>query len=210
MHEQIGKIYNSMAETGNIQKEVTYGILKPPQKPNKAKGPPSNLRPIILLSSLRKLLAASIPNRIKDRLKVEIPPSQAAYRPNRSTTARNEPAHLIMLGTTKRFDSISRNQLIEDLRNTIETDKLHIISTLLNVSLSVRCENTLSIVFETDTGGPQGDRASALHFTYYLDKTLKPARSNQLADHPYAEQNIRSNIPNQITEHNYCVINRKD
>ena len=115
-----------------------------------------------------------------------------------------------MLGTTKRFDSISRNQLIEDLRNTIETDKLHIISTLLNVSLSVRCENTLSIVFETDTGGPQGDRASALHFTYYLDKTLKPARSNQLADHPYAEQNIRSNIPNQITEHNYCVINRKD
>ena len=91
-----------------------------------------------------------------------------------------------MLGTRKGFDSINRNQLIEDLRNTIETDELHIISSLLNVSLSVGCENTLSKVFETDTGGPQGDCASALHFTYYLDKTLKPARSNQLADHPYA------------------------
>ena len=198
-----------MAETGNIQKEVTYGILKPPQKPNKAKGPPSNLRPIILLSSLRKLLAACIPNRIKDRLKVEIPPSQAAYKPNRSATARNESAHLIMLGTSKRFDSISRNQLIEDLRNTIETDELHIISTLLNVSLSVRCENTLSKVFETNTGGPQGDCASALHFTYYLGKTLKPVRSNQPADNPYAEQNVRSNIPNHITEHNYRVLTRK-
>ena len=94
IHEQIGKLYNSMAETGNIQKEVTYGILKPLQKPNKVKGPPSNLRPIIPLSSLRKILAACIPNRIKDRLKVEIPPLQAAYRPNRSTTARNESAHL--------------------------------------------------------------------------------------------------------------------
>ena len=175
-----------MAETGNMQKEVTYGILKPLQKPSKAKGPPSNLRHIILLSSLHKILAAGIANRIKDRLKVEIPPLQAAYRPNRSTAARNESAHLVMLGTSKGFHSINRNQLIEDLQNTIETDELHIISTLLNVSLSVRCENTLSKVFETNTGGPQGDCASALHFTYYLDKTLKPARSNQLADHPYA------------------------
>ena len=121
IHEQIGKLYNSMAETGNMQKEVTYGILKPLQKPSKAKGPPSNLRHIILLSSLHKILAAGIANRIKDRLKVEIPPSQAAYRPNRSTTATNESAHLIMLGTSKGFDSINRDQLIEDLRNTIET-----------------------------------------------------------------------------------------
>ena len=70
-----------------MQKEVTYGILKPLQKPSKAKGP-------LLLSSLHKILAAGIANRIKDRLKVEIPPLQAAYRPNRSTTARNESAHL--------------------------------------------------------------------------------------------------------------------
>ena len=199
-----------MAETGNIKKEVTHGILKPPQKPNKAKGPLSNLRPIILLSSPCKILTACKPNRINDRLKVEIPPMQAAYRPNRSTTARSESTHLIMLGTSKGFDSINRNQLIADLRSTIETDELHIISTLLNVLLSVRCENTLSKIFETDTSGPQGDCASALHFTYYLGKTLKPARSNQLADHPYAEQNVGSSIPNHITEHNYCVINHKD
>ena len=65
IHEQIAKIYN-MAETGDIPKEVTYSILKPLQKPNKAKGPPSNLRPIIILSSLRKILTACITNRIKD------------------------------------------------------------------------------------------------------------------------------------------------
>ena len=222
IHEQIAKIYNSMAKTGNIPKEVTYSTLKPLQKPNKVKSPPSNLRPIILLSSLRKILAACITNRIKDRLEADIPPLQAAYRPNRSKTehvfiskliiertitARNESAHLIMLYMTKAFD---RNQLIVDLRNTIETDELHIISTILNVSLSVRCENTLRKVFETDTGAPLGDCASALQFTYYSAKKLELARSNQLADHPYVEQNVRSSIPDHITEHNYCAITQKD
>ena len=89
---------------------------------------------------------------------------------------------------SKAFNSINRNQLLEDLCNTIETDELHIISTLLNVSLSIRCENALSNVVETDTGAPQGDCASALQFTYYLAKTPGPSRSNQLADHPYSEQ----------------------
>ena len=37
IHQQIAKIYNNIAETGEIPKEVTYDILKPLQKPNKAK-----------------------------------------------------------------------------------------------------------------------------------------------------------------------------
>ena len=59
---------------------------------------------------------------MKDRLKAEMTPSQAAFRPNRSTTARNESDRLIMLCRNKGFDSINRNQFIEDLRNTTETD----------------------------------------------------------------------------------------
>ena len=226
IHEQIAKIYNNMTKTGDIPKEITYGILKPLQKPSKAKGPPSNLGHVILLSFLRKILAACITNRIKDRLEAEIAPSQAAYTPNRSTTkhvltskliiertitARNESTHLIMLDMSKAFDSINRNQLnTRNLRNTIETDELNIISTILNVSLSVICGNTLSEVFETDTGAPQGDCASQLQFTYYPAKKLEPASSNQLADHSYAEQNVRSSIPDHITEHNYCAITQKD
>ena len=91
----------------------------------------------------------------------------------------------------KAFDCIKTNKLIENLRSTIEADQLHIISKLLNVSLSVRCENSLSEVFETNTGTPQGDCASALEFTYYLAKTLDPIKSNQLLDHSYVEQTIR-------------------
>ena len=71
-----------------------------------------------------------------------------------------------MLGISKAFNSINRNQLIEGLQDIIGTDELHIISTLVNVSLSVRCENTLSKVLKTDTGVPQENCASALQFTY--------------------------------------------
>ena len=57
-----------MAETGDIPKEVTYGILKPLQKPNKAKGPP-NLRPIMLLSSPHKILVSPTESKIDWRQK---------------------------------------------------------------------------------------------------------------------------------------------
>lgn len=56
------------------------------QKPGKPKGPTENLRPIILLSVLRKILAVCLMKRIGERLDNEIPQSQAAYRKGRSTT----------------------------------------------------------------------------------------------------------------------------
>ena len=54
------------------------------QKPRKTKGPLSNLRPIILLSTLRRILACSM-SRIKQNLDSNIPKKQAAYRQERST-----------------------------------------------------------------------------------------------------------------------------
>ena len=47
-----------MAETGDTPRKITNRILKPLQKPNKAKDPLSYLRLIILLSSLCIILAA--------------------------------------------------------------------------------------------------------------------------------------------------------
>ena len=50
-HKQFTEIYNTMAETSDATRKITYRILKPLQKPNKAKGPPSNLRPIVIIFS---------------------------------------------------------------------------------------------------------------------------------------------------------------
>ena len=88
MYEQIADIYNNIAVTRKHPNEITHGILRALQKPGKPKGPTSNLRPIILLSVLRKILAVCIMKRINSRLDSAIPISQAAYRKNRSTIER--------------------------------------------------------------------------------------------------------------------------
>ena len=86
VYEKIADIYNNIAATGKHPNEITHGILRALQKPGKPKGPSSNLRPIILLSVLRKILAVCIMKRINSRLDSAIPISQAGYRKNRSTT----------------------------------------------------------------------------------------------------------------------------
>ena len=60
VYESIAEIFNQIASDGDCPKEINHGILVPLQKPGKSRGPASNLRPIILLSTLRKILAVCI------------------------------------------------------------------------------------------------------------------------------------------------------
>ena len=48
--------------------ELNCGILIPLQKPGKKKRPASNLRPVILLSIIRKILAICLIRRIRERI----------------------------------------------------------------------------------------------------------------------------------------------
>ena len=61
---EIAEIYNTTAETGDVPTALVHGLLCPLQKPGKKKGPPPNLRPIILLSVIRKILTISMLERI--------------------------------------------------------------------------------------------------------------------------------------------------
>ena len=112
-----------------------------------------------------------------------------------------------MLDMSKAFDSMDRQTLLNDLRHTIDADELHIISSLLNVTLSVKCGDTLSEEFNTDTGGPQGDCASANEFTYYLAKAIPPDETmTDIHDHTYSQPALRQNIPYHLSDHNYAII----
>jgi len=64
---------------------------------------------------------------------------------------------------SKAFNSVDRKTLVNNLRNTIEANELHIIASLMNVTLL--CGNTLSDEFKTNTGAPQRKCASANEFT---------------------------------------------
>ena len=192
VYKKIAAIYNNIAATGKHPNEITHGILRALQKPGKPKGPTSNLRPIILLSVLRKILAVCIMNRINSRLDSAIPMSQAAYRKNRSTTehvfatkliiertisSMDESVYLLLLDMSKAFDSIQRNTLIEDLKNVLNLGELHLIRILLDVKIVAQCGHYKSRFFSTDTGAPQGDCASASEFTFCLAKSLEVTKS---------------------------------
>ncbi len=101
---------------------------------------------------------------------------------------------------SKAFDSIKRKYLIDLLQNTINTDELFIVKKMLEVSLSVRCGDFLSDPFQTDTGTPQGDCASANSFTFYLAKALE----NQLPT-LHVHQNHLNAIPDHLTELSYSI-----
>ena len=57
VYEKIAKLLNHTAATGDFPKEMNCGVLIPLQKPGKRKGPPSNLRPVILLSMIKYIFA---------------------------------------------------------------------------------------------------------------------------------------------------------
>jgi hypothetical protein len=153
IHEMIASIYNDMASKGECPKEMTQGLLCAIQKSGKTKDPPQNLRTIILLSVIRKILAVCIMKRIGEKIDGEIPPSQAAYRKGRSTTehvfstklviertltSKNETVYLLMHDMSKAFDSINRATLITDLDKILQKDELHLVNKMLNVELSVK------------------------------------------------------------------------
>ncbi len=50
--QEIANIYNTVTNTDKELCELVVGLLRPLQNPGKKKGPPENLRPIVLLSVL--------------------------------------------------------------------------------------------------------------------------------------------------------------
>ena len=198
LHAKISEILNEAASTGESPKEIKLGQLIPLPKPGKPKGPVKNLRPIILLSILRKILAIIIVNRTFDRIRKEIDISQAAYSPGRSTTelvftfkiltelalcSKDLEVHLLMLDMSKAFDTIDRGTLLTDLSEILEPDELHLVSLLLtDVQLQVKHDNIIGKTFTPDIGSPQGDCASPIWFIFYLHKALLKYKTESARD----------------------------
>ena len=128
-YEQIATIFNSTAATGDEPKALTHGLLHPVPKPGKKKGPPENLRPIILLSILRKILTIALLNRIWERLSTRIPKAQAAYQKGRGTTEQvlalkllidkaitstDYDIYILLLDMSTAFDTDNRKNLMND------------------------------------------------------------------------------------------------
>ena len=77
VYDKIADICNDIAVARKHPSEATHRILRALQKPGKPKRPTLNLRPIIILSVLRKILAVCIMKKVNSRLESAMPISQA-------------------------------------------------------------------------------------------------------------------------------------
>ena len=138
VYESNTETFNQIALGGHCPKEINHEILVSLQKSGKPEGPASNLQPIIL--------TVFTINRVGSRLDHKTPVNQVTYRKERSTTkhvfavkmvierttnARNDRFHLVLLDMNKAFDSIKRKYLIQHLQHNITASVNH--STLIPV-----------------------------------------------------------------------------
>ena len=142
LHEKIAEIFNRISETGEFVVELVLGLLRPLQKPGKKKGPTGILRPIILLSVLRKILTICLVDRTWNRIKQQTPQDQAAYQPGRGTTeqvfavkllcekaiiSQDYSFFLLLRDMYKAFDTVNRKTLLDDLQEVLDEDELYLI-----------------------------------------------------------------------------------
>ena len=102
---------------------------------------------------------------------------------------------------SKAFDTIERSTLIEDLKEILENDELHLIKILLkDVEYKVRLEGKIGESFMTNIGSPQGDGASVLLFIIYSAISLKK----------YKETGKDSPLPEFLKHHTYQKIDNNN
>ena len=196
IHEKIAEIYNDTAATGDTPTSLIHGLLLPLPKPGKQKGPPANLRPIILLSILRKILTIALLQRIWDRLARKIPKSQAAYQQGRGTTEQvlalkilidkaitstDYDLYILLIDMSKAFDTVNRKLLLQQLEKVLQPDELHLLSILTNRPLiTVTLDGEKGEGFRTFVGICQGDCLSAVLFIFYLACALEKDPDDQV------------------------------
>ena len=196
------------------QIQVGHGIIVPLPKPGKPPGPCKSLRPITLLTTVRKVLSLIVVNRVRPRFEARLPPGQAGARPYRSTadgvwTKRMLTAMVIhyqielhSLGTdiSQAFDSVDRQHLLAFFESDgwMSPDECRMTRFLLaNTTLQVRVGCTLSDPFDSTVGTIQGDALSILIFIGYLagaQQNIKKAICNSIPS-----MDLALHLPNDTT-----------
>ncbi|KAK2188487.1 hypothetical protein NP493_131g05015 [Ridgeia piscesae] len=134
---------------------VGTGVLIALQKPGKPLARPKSLRPIVLLTTLRKTLSLITLQRISDKVDDFFSPSQSGFRRGRSTADviwghRWLVAKIEILGIdlSRAFDTIRRGKFLNVLHSFLDTNNVRIIRLLLSeTNITVRVDDTLSAPF---------------------------------------------------------------
>ena len=205
--DSIANILNTVLETHNSEIQFGQSILLPMLKPKKTPGPVKHLRPLNLLTSIRKTLSNITLNRIKGTVDNYLAQSQAAYRKGRSTTDvvwahrfvaakvqkyQDIQVNITGLDMSSAFDTVERAKLLSELESIVREDESRMCRLLLSkTSMELRFENHPEEVFVTNKGSPQGDAISGTFFNIAFERALRDLRTE-------------INKQDPMIEHSYC------
>ena len=226
LHSLIADALNDFIEE-HLEIDVGIGKIAPLEKPKKPiPCPPKDLRPIILLKVIRKVLSKISLTRLKPKFERYLSPAQSAYRNGRSTTdaiwayrwilAKVQEELIVIYVTgidmSAAFDTIIRSILMSIIDEIADEDEKRMVRILLSdTKLEVRIPGYEGVdtPFSSNRGSPQGDSLSGPLFTAYFEKALKNVREEiahtpSEEDHPYTTFiNPMCDIPQIETDHTY-------
>ena len=180
--------------SNHIPTKIGLGELIPLQKPGKPKGPPKNLRPIVLLPIKRKVIASITQTRILPKVIKYLSHNQSAYIPKRGTpdvvwmhrwlaalaVRYSKEIHILGIDMSRAFDTIDRKKLMKILEEevSLDEDELRLCRILLaETSIQVKFKDVISSLFKSNIGSPQGCSASPIFFIVLLNKALVDLKS---------------------------------
>ena len=199
----IAAIFNDALEH-HESLDIGKGVLILLQKPGKPVGPLTSVRPIVLLSALRKTLSLVVLSRIATKVDNFLSPSQSGFRRGRSTTdvvfgyrwlcakaqRQRVTIEFLCIDLSRAFDSIRRDKLLEVLQSFLDEPELRMIRFLpAATSLEPRLSTGECHAFASTIGTPQGDSLSPVLFTVYLEAALRDLRS-RLPPRPPADARL--------------------
>ena len=134
----ITTIFNDALEH-HVPLDIGKGVLILLQKPGKPVGPLTSVRPIVLLSALRKTLSLIVFSRIATKVDNFLSPSQSGFRRGRSTAdvvfgykwLCAKAQQFLCIDLSRDFDTIRRDQLLEVLQSFLDEPELRMIRFLL-------------------------------------------------------------------------------
>ena len=221
VHQEIAQVMKRIFETHDVSEVEIINTceLTPCPKPKKPKGPVTNLRPINLLTTIRKILSNITLRRINSKVDQFVSHRQAAYRSGRSTTdiiwaykwiiAKTKVAkirvYITGIDMSSAFDTIEREKLLNILDTFLDEDESRIIRVLLSkTTIRIRTpEGVQSNPFVSNIGSPQGDGISGTLFNIYFENALRKIRTELSStyvdiEHSYSSQPCDYHLPDEM------------
>lgn len=186
MSEWLTEFFCCLQSQRMCPEDLRTGLLVPLYKAGKPLGIPKSFRPVMLLSTVRKVLTSIVVRRSSSGVKEYVRESQAGFRQGRSTAdgvfytrCMCERALLgdwtyaaALLDFSGAFDTIERKKAMARLTEAgIPTTTSSVLTS--NTSVSVKLNGNIGTPFSTNMGVVQGDPASPLMFIVYTETTLR-------------------------------------